>query len=311
MGRLVIRQPWRDYDDEGKTDDACQHDQKKYVGLAPQAVWQPPAGGVAPLHQPNQNGPLSLIERYRLIWQAGEMRVRDRDVGRILRAPLQGRHWRGLARATTTYRSPGTALCRYLSNGGAYPWRPRLRTPLGEVRPELHSYHDLLTIQEVFCRRDYGDAADYKLVVDIGANVGLATLFFLTRNAQCRAVCFEPDPANVERLRVTLDGFEERYELIQKAVTAADTDAVFFVASGRYGHIANSEEDAADLLTLPAIGIERALASVMAGAGIIDLVKIDTEGSEALLVSTLTRSVHAPHIKAVVYEDNAGHTRWL
>ncbi len=141
------------------------------------------------------------------------VRLRDRDVLRIAMAPLLPRHWAALARMFTTYQQPGAALRRYLGNTGAYQWQPVLRTPLGDVRPALSNYHDLLTVNEVFCRRDYGSGKGVEVVVDIGANIGLAALFFLTRNSSSRAYCFEPDPANAAALRSTLTGYEDRYTL--------------------------------------------------------------------------------------------------
>ena len=85
------------------------------------------------------------------------VRIRDRDVRRILAAPVDLRHWRALRRMFSVYEQPGRALIRYLTNAGRYPWEPGLRTPSGVVRPVLTSYHDLLTVNEVFCRQDYGD----------------------------------------------------------------------------------------------------------------------------------------------------------
>src|SRR4051812_8345280 len=131
------------------------------------------------------------------------MRVHDRDLRRILAAPLERRHWRALRRTFVVHQRPWVALWRYLTNGGDYPWRPHLHTPLGVVAPELSSYHDLLTVNEVFCRHDYGDGSGVRTVVDVGANVGLAALFFLTRSPDVRVWCCEPDPVNLDRLRET------------------------------------------------------------------------------------------------------------
>lgn len=228
--------------------------------------------------------------------------MRDRDVRRLVGAPFAPRHWRALRRMPGTYEEPAEALRRYLMNGGTYPWAPRLRTPLGTVAPQLTSYHDLLTVNEVFCRRDYGDAEDTRLVVDIGANVGLAALFFLTRNRACRVHCFEPDPANLVRLRATLAPYGDRVVVIPRAVTAEPSSTVCFQPAGRYGRIA------ADGVEVASVGLDDALASV---PGVIDLVKIDTEGTEDVLVAALMRGPHRSRVRDVVYEDASGRTRWV
>jgi FkbM family methyltransferase len=230
------------------------------------------------------------------------VRIRDRDLRRIAGAPFDLRHWRALRRMFRVYEHPLAATRRYLGNSGSYPWSPGLRTPLGVVRPELTSYHDLLTVNEVFCRNDYGHARDVRAVVDVGANVGLAALFFLTRSPDVRVWCCEPDPVNLARLRTTLSGHLDRVTIIAKAVTPEPVDFVRFAAAGRYGHI-----DVGGSLEVPAIGIAELLRNVSREVGEIGLLKIDTEGTELELVRAVPSDVP---VRAVVYEDDHGRTRW-
>jgi FkbM family methyltransferase len=226
-------------------------------------------------------------------------RIADRAVGRILTAPFRWRHWYALARIVTTFDRPAAASARYITNRGRYPWQPTLRTPLGPVSVTLADRHDLLTVNEVFCRRDYGSAAR-STVVDIGANIGLATLFFLTRDPEARVWAFEPDPANVARLRETLTGFESRYSLSALAVTQDDVASVRFVPAGRYGRVASAGDAG---LEVPAISIAQALRQVAQEAGAIDLVKIDTEGTERELAAAIPSDVEVREIR---YEDGEG-----
>ena len=224
------------------------------------------------------------------------MRIADRDARRIVTAPLTPRHWRALAGIMLTVRPRFTTLLRYLTNRGQYPCRLVLRTPLGPVSVTVWDRHDLLTINEVFFRRDYG-SSPHRTVVDIGGNRGYATLFFLTRDADTRVWIFEPDPENVEKLRRTLSGFTGRYHLVEKAVTPDEVAAVRFVPNGRYGRIAREGETG---IEVAAISIASVIRDVAAEAGEIDLVKIDTEGTEPELVAALARG--AP-VREVRYED--------
>jgi FkbM family methyltransferase len=236
------------------------------------------------------------------------MRILDRDVLRVLAAPAQPRHWRALRQMFRTYDEPAQALLRYATNSGSYPWAPRLRTPTGEVAPTLTSYHDLLTVNEVFCRQDYGRATAYDVVMDIGANVGLAALYFLTRNLTCRVYCFEPDPANLARLHTLLAAHAGRVTVVPRAVTAEPSTSVRFQPAGRYGRIAPPDEVAVEL---PSIGIADALDLVLQDAPGIDLVKIDTEGTEVELLRALLVHPDIGKVRAVVYEDSSGRTRWV
>ncbi len=76
---------------------------------------------------------------------------------------------------------------------------------------------------------------------------------------------------------------------------------------GRYGHAA---ADGEDFVELPAIGVVDALQNVLEREGRIDLMKIDTEGSELDLLAALRSDPVMAKVGSVVYEDNRGHTRW-
>lgn len=236
------------------------------------------------------------------------MRIRDREVRSIVKAPFQVRHWAALERMLVTYERPAPALLRYALNCGRYPWVPSLRTPLGLVRPCLESYHDLLTVNEVFCRRDYGDAADLGVVVDIGANVGLAALYFLTRSTRVRVWCYEPDPSNLLRLRRTLAGFEDRVHVEQAAVCPDPAPVeVPFAPRGRYGRVLDSEETGT--IRVPARGISDVISAVLESEGRVDLLKIDTEGSEPALVAAISPAQRR-YVDALVYEGPGGVVTW-
>lgn len=227
------------------------------------------------------------------------MRIRDRDAARVLAAPFDVRHWRALRGIALTFDDPLAALTRYLHNSGQYPWSPKLRTPLGPVRVRLFDRHDLLTANEIFCRQDYG-ASKHRTVVDIGANVGLATLFFLTRSPETRVWAFEPDPENVVRLRENLSGFEGRYKLFEQAVIADASTCVRFVTAGRYGHVAQPGEMGT---SVPAVSIVLALRRISQEVGPIDLLKIDTEGTESQLLASIPSDICIGEIR---YEGSEG-----
>ena len=58
---------------------------------------------------------------------------------------------------------------------------------------------------------------------------------------------------------------------------------------------------------MPAISIGELLRSVTRSVGHIDLVKIDTEGSELELLRAIPPEIP---VRALVYEDETGRTRW-
>jgi FkbM family methyltransferase len=203
----------------------------------------------------------------------------------VARELVRPRNYRALARMARVYPEPGQAVARYFLGRGAYPYRCPVRTPAGVVAPTIHSSHDMFTVNEIFCREDYACDPEIETVVDVGSNIGLSALYFLTRNPSCRVRLFEPVPRNVERLRVNLAGYEDRYELTRAAVASEPGTVSFGVEeSGRYGGIGVATGQA---IEVPAVGIGDVLEEVLAQAGRIDVLKIDTEGTELELLGVL------------------------
>jgi FkbM family methyltransferase len=196
----------------------------------------------------------------------------------VAREVLRGRNYRALWRTARVYGKPGQAMRRYFLGGGAYPYRCPVRTPAGTVAPMLHSSHDMFTVNEVFCREDYAAGPELRTVVDIGSNIGISALYFLTRDPECRCFLYEPVPRNVQRLRENLAGFEGRFELTESAVAVTAGTAGFGVEdSGRYGGIGVATGQTIEVTCL---GINDVLERALESAPRIDVLKIDTEGTE-------------------------------
>jgi FkbM family methyltransferase len=160
-----------------------------------------------------------------------------------------------------------------------------------------------MTVHEMFCREDYRAGPDLGAVVDIGSNIGLSALYFLTRNATSRCHLFEPVPRNVERLRENLAGLEDRWTLTQAAV--ADRKGTMPFRSeftGRYGGLGL---EGGEQIEVEVRNVNDVLRSVLEAERAIDLLKIDTEGSEAATVAAIDRELLA-RIGWIVCEDTQG-----
>lgn len=231
------------------------------------------------------------------------MRIRDRTLRAWLAAPFGRRHWRALQNLRRV-RPAGQFLWRYLSQTGTYPWRPLVRTPLGTLQPLLRSRHDLLTLHEVLLREDYRIGGEPVRVLDIGANIGLAALYWLSRSPEVRLLCYEPDPANLVVLEENLRPFRGRYRVLEAAVwTESGTLRFQTESTGRYGHL-----DSEGKATVEAHGPDQVLdlCTEFFGPRGADLIKIDIEGHEEQLVAAFaTRGVSA----AIVYETPRGVRR--
>jgi FkbM family methyltransferase len=182
------------------------------------------------------------------------------------------------------YPEPLQNLRRFLTGKGTYPYRCRIRTPLGIVAPTLYTSHDMSTVNEVFCRLDYRAPSDLRVAVDFGSNIGISALYFLTRNPTARVYLFEPNPVNVARLRANLAGYEDRYELDAAAVAVSAGDVSFATEpTGRYGRIS---EDG-DVITVPCRAVGEVMERILEREGRVDLLKVDIEGNEEALLAAI------------------------
>jgi FkbM family methyltransferase len=203
----------------------------------------------------------------------------------VAREAVRPRNYRALARMARVFPRPAEAARRYFLGTGAYPYSCPVRTPLGVVAPTLHSSHDMFTVNEVFCREDYACGPETRMVVDVGSNIGISALYFLTRDPATRVRLYEPVPRNVERLRANLAGYEDRWTLREAAVAAAPGHVSFGVEdSGRYGGIGVATGAAIDV---EAVAIGAVLEEALAEADRIDVLKIDTEGTELELLGAV------------------------
>jgi FkbM family methyltransferase len=190
---------------------------------------------------------------------------------------------------------------RYYLDDGAYPAVVGVRTPIGLVRPTVYSFDDVQTVHEIFMREDYRAERDTRVVVDLGSNIGISALYFLSRNPGARCFLFEPVPRNLERLRANLTGFEDRYELEPVAVADRTGDVTFGVEpTGRYGGIGvETGED----ITVRCVHVNDVLGEVVAQCGEIDVLKIDTEGAEEATVRAIRPDL-LDRIRAIYLETH-------
>lgn len=143
------------------------------------------------------------------------------------------------------------------------------------VRP--HS-SDRSVFHQVFVYRDYDHPClpkDARVVVDAGANVGYASLFFADRYPQAAIVAIEPEAENFARLEANAARFPNIRPL--RAALWPSHQRIDIVnpddASWAF-RVAESESGAVATVTVPEL-LER--------YGRIDVLKVDIEGAEKAL----------------------------
>jgi FkbM family methyltransferase len=112
-------------------------------------------------------------------------------------------------------------------------------------------------------------------LVDAGANIGLAALFWKWRYGRFRYLGFEPDPKVAACCRENLRVWEIEGEIIEAAVAGADGRMRFQADGADGGRLTRENEPATG--GLPLVEIKR-LSPLLPAE--IDLLKIDIEGAE-------------------------------
>jgi FkbM family methyltransferase len=217
----------------------------------------------------------------------------------VLRQVAEPENYRAVMRMTSTVVHPADFAGRYFMGRGEYPATCEVRTPAGVIAPTVFSHHDVITINEIFCRLDYRLPAAARTVVDIGSNIGLSALYFLTRSAEVRCHLYEPDPRNVSRLRGNLSSYGDRYVLTEAAVADRSGSVLFGrEPTGRYGGIGSRH---GDQIEVECLHVDEVLSRVLELEGRIDMLKIDTEGLENQTVNAIDRDLLA-HVGVLCFE---------
>ena len=227
------------------------------------------------------------------------MKVGGRKLSTIVGAIGQRRHYTALANMFRVYRTPLAVLRRYAFATGDYPSQVAVRTPLGWLTPTLYSHHDLLTLNEIFCRLDYELLPTPRVVVDVGSNIGLSALYFLSRSDAVRCHLYEPVPTNLRRLEANLSGLRDRVTINPYAVGDTGGEVEFGIEeSGRYGGIGLATGRS---IAVQCRSINEVLEDILRREGQVDLLKLDTEGYEERTVLAIAPE-HLKRIGAIYLE---------
>lgn len=227
------------------------------------------------------------------------MRIGGRPLSAIAGAPFHRRHYVAAVNMLRIYTRPMEMCRRYLLGLGAYPAAVEVRTPMGNVELIVYSAHDVLTVNEIFCRLDYHADSSDKVFVDFGSNIGISAAYFLTRGPRAFAYLFEPLPQNVERLRRNLSRFEGSYALREVAVAGGEGEVEFgWEETGRYGGIGVKTGRS---VKVRCVDSNEVLSQVLEKHGRIDVLKVDVETLEREITERIPADI-ARRIKRIYVE---------
>jgi FkbM family methyltransferase len=156
-------------------------------------------------------------------------------------------------------------------------------------------------LREIFIHQEYLVPLDSTtpLIIDCGANIGFATLFFKMRYPDARIICFEPDPScnQILRSNVEKNGLKS-VQVVEAACGKSTSKIPFFldnnsslINSVNSGRSRDSTTIEVALVKLSDYITER-----------VDLLKLDVEGSEWDVMQDLVKSQKLSEVDRIVIE---------
>ena len=215
---------------------------------------------------------------------------------------------RGVAGRVKRRIAPSADLATYrrlVKHAARVPRRTpgTLRLPTYEL-----AYTDALTLcpqwNDIFLRKtmDFACARDAPRILDCGANVGLASLWFKRRWPAARVTAYEADPAIATCLRKNLSANGASDVEVVEAAAWTETGTVPFDREGAdAGAIRNDAE-----ARVPSIRLRDALDEQ------VDLLKLDVEGAEFTLLADCAPAlgnVHALFVEVHEFEPSRRRTQ--
>ena len=119
-----------------------------------------------------------------------------------------------------------------------------------------------------------------KVIVDLGANIGLSTLAFAGKYPTARIVCVEPHPENAKLLRNNVSCLGDRVQVIEAAIADRPGNLRLALAPENYNASLVRQSDQG--VEVRAVTMEQVMAEF--GFDHIDLLKMDIEGAERLIL---------------------------
>lgn len=156
--------------------------------------------------------------------------------------------------------------------------------------------------REIFARQHYYfcTGTESPVILDCGANIGMATLYFKWLYPNCRIQAFEPDPGTFAVLEKNIAGNRLSNVVAHNcALWDNNRDIEFFVDQANPG----SQLMSADASRLKGESIRvpgRKLSEFIEGP--IDFLKLDVEGAEHLVLSDLVASGKIHQVRQMVIE---------
>ncbi len=173
---------------------------------------------------------------------------------------------------------------RYQSSNQVIAIRiPQSQIPV-VLRPKTS---DVAIFEQIFLEREYDfefpQQFSPKLIIDGGANIGLAAVYFANRYPQATIVSIEPEQSNFEMLQRNASPYSQ-IKPIRAAIWSTSEELKIKNPNADKWIFRVDRLEGSDQVEVPGVTIDQIASE--AGAEQIDLLKLDIEGAERELFSS-------------------------
>ncbi len=155
---------------------------------------------------------------------------------------------------------------------------------LGKMLQLVDASTYLTLVNEIFVEEIYKFQASTNkpIILDCGANIGLATIYFKNLYPDSMIYSYEPDPFIFETLKFNIESFNFKgVSLFNKAISNHDGFCEFVSDGSLSGMI--SADSNASLISVKAARLK----NILGGFSKIDFLKIDIEGHEDVVMDDI------------------------
>ncbi len=198
-----------------------------------------------------------------------------------------------------------------------FPWLKRrgISTPqafsLNETSPNLvylrPSSTDISTVREIFLRQEYAWAAERlpvaPLIVDVGANIGLASRYFLHHRPQAQILAIEalPDTYAVTQKNLGLPEIAKQCRVVNVAIWSTNDQISISVPTP--GAFSRATVGEAGEVLVRSCRLETLLEQE--GIDHVDLLKVDVEGAEVEMFRSADAWLGKIQALAIEFHDDS------
>ena len=200
------------------------------------------------------------------------------------------------------FKNPFSIIYHYVRRSTPRDKKARLLNGM-EITFSDHP-HDIVTTFVLLARRDYGNIQKNSIVIDIGANIGVFSLYAVGMGAK-KVYAYEPSQHAYKVLlhNIVKNQLEDKVIPYKLAVCKTDGNKVRIpIESSPYNRVV-SEDNTQNWAMVETVTLERIVQD--SEVDFVDLLKIDCEGMEYDILLSTTESVFSK-IKAIRMEYHNG-----